>query len=141
MNVPDAIWDQLPGLQITAAGAPSKEPQQFLKSVSFTPGVVNAGVTYAANIPTYDDNLIRTVCGVWASVNTAGILFQVLSSGRLMSNTDHSLFSATAGPVPCFVPIAANTPVQVQIVNQTGSNSSSMYASLLYAVFDPKFRL
>ena len=137
MNLPHQVLDQLTGLDVNN---PS-QPKLFVKTVSFSIAQVNAGVSLSFNQTTYDDNRIRCVTGVWARTNTAGNWFQVLSSSRLMFSADYSLFSATYGVLPAFVPVPANVLLQVNIVNNTGSNLSAHYGTLQYAVFDPTFHL
>lgn len=137
MNLPDSVLAQLSGLNV----ASPQQPTLFIKTVSLSIAQVNANTSTSFNQTTYDDNRIRCVTGVWASTNSAGNYFQVLSSSRLMFSADYSLFSATYGVQPAFVPVPANVLIQINIVNNTGSNLSAHYATIQYAVFDPTFHL
>jgi len=137
MNIPDQVLDQLSSLDVNNP----TQPHLFIKSVSFSIAQVNAGTSLSFNQTTYDDNRIRCAIGAWASTNTAGNWFQLLSSSRLMFSSDYSMFSATFGPLPAFVPVPANVLLQVNIVNNTGSNLSAHYGTIVYAVFDPTFKL
>lgn len=137
MNLPSQVLDQLTSLDVNNP----TQPKLFVKTVSFNIAQVNAGVSLSFNQTTYDDNRIRCVTGVWAGVATTGNYFQVLSSSRLMFSIDYSMFSATYGVQPAFVPVPANVLLQVNIVNNTNSNLATHYATLQYAVFDPTFHL
>lgn len=105
------------------------------------PAGVNAGQSINGSIPTFDDNLLRFFIGLFSSDATPGVVTQLLSSGRTMFSADDSAFSATHGPLACYVPCAKNVQLQFIITNNTNANKANIGLTLAYAVDDPNWQI
>lgn len=102
---------------------------------------VAAGATVQVPFPTYDDNLLRILLGLWADLTTAGVFYQLQTSGRTMSDQDGAGFSATKGPLGVYVPVAPHVVTNLQIVNNTGGNVTPTGFTLYYGVDDPNWTI
>lgn len=100
---------------------------------------IAAGVTSAYAFPTYDDDKLRFIIGLFPNPLTTGLIWRLLSSGRRMFEKDGAAFSATHGPMGCYVPVAKNVQAVLEIYNSTAGSLTPTIASIDYAIHDPNW--
>lgn len=95
---------------------------------------VPANSSVDGNILTNDENVSRTLVGVFVGTSTPDVTITIDLSGNPQFSMDCSEFSNTKGLVECSIAFPINTRIHYTIQNDTGGALNDLPINIAYMV-------